>query len=72
MVRKLREKVKPSIESYYKNEPAEYRVVKGGDDNNSLLVLVPIEELFLYKDYSQEEEVDEKVVKVVEQEELAL
>tara|TARA_R100000808_G_C2149309_1_gene157688 strand:- start:23 stop:643 length:621 start_codon:yes stop_codon:yes gene_type:complete len=71
-VKKLREKVKPSIESHLKEKPTEYRVVKGGDDNNSLLVLVPIKELFLYKDNSQEKRVDEKVVKVVEQEELAL
>ena len=46
-VKKLREKVKSSILNYRKNEKTKYKVVKGGDDNNSWLVLLPIRELFI-------------------------
>ena len=48
-VKKLKDKVRPSILSHSKNEKPQYKVVKGGDDNNSWLVLLPILELFTSK-----------------------
>ena len=45
-VKKLKDKVRPSVSSYLKGEKSEYKVITGGDDMNSRMVLLPILELF--------------------------
>ena len=45
-VKKLKDKVRPSVSSYLKGEKSEYKVIAGGDDMNSRMVLLPILELF--------------------------
>jgi len=45
-VKKLKDKVRPSVSSYLKGEKSEYNIVVGGDDMNSRAVLLPILELF--------------------------
>ena len=45
-IKRLKDKVRPSVNSYLKGETPEYPVIVGGDDKNSRMVLLPIKELF--------------------------
>ena len=45
-VKRLKNKIRPSVKSWLKGETPQYRVVTGGDDNNSRMVLLPILEIF--------------------------
>ena len=54
-VKRLKDKIRPSVKSWLNKKTPKYRVVDGGDDNNSRMVLLPILELFKKEDKKQEE-----------------
>ena len=54
-VKKLKDKIRPSVKAWLNKKRPKYRVVPGGDDNNSRMVLLPILELFKEEDKKQEE-----------------
>ena len=54
-VKKLKDKIRPSVKDWLDEKRPKYRVVPGGDDNNSRMVLLPILELFKEEDKKQEE-----------------
>ena len=54
-VKRLKNKIRPSVKSWLKGETPQYKVVTGGDDNNSRMVLLPILELFKGDDKKQKE-----------------
>ena len=54
-VKRLKDKIRPSVKAWLNKERPKYRVVAGGDDNNSRMVLLPILELFKGDDEKQEQ-----------------
>ena len=54
-VKKLKDKIRPSVKDWLNKKRPKYRVVTGGDDNNSRMVLLPILEIFKGEDEKQEE-----------------
>ena len=45
-VERLKDKIRPSVKDWKNGNPSKYKIVSGGDDNNSRMVLLPIKELF--------------------------
>ena len=54
-VERLKNKIRPSVKDWKDGKKSKYRVVSGGDDNNSRMVLVPILSLFKKEDKEQKE-----------------
>ena len=45
-VKRLKDKIRPSVKDWRDGKKSKYNIVPGGDDNNSRMVLIPILELF--------------------------